>query len=295
MPEKIIFALSFYGKKADDHQINFYDVVQALSGFQRSLALTTHLVLNDEIITHAPALNGATIEALPPEPGSWKVMAAVTVLLGGVYKLGTTPKDTPIGNLVYSAYDYVISESLGFHVDFNKSLGQQYDELKTSHPFIPKLEQNRLDSLVEKCEVPITDIHRPIVSKKTASTALITMEVGSEIRKVGHQFNLSTFEYIYQTKRSKDTVSVRGRISSYNSNTFKGRVYLPDYGRPVPFELMESAKDHTSIALITGSLTINALRGVSDKEVGYVQFLVYLHTSKSGALKSVDITQVSAS
>jgi hypothetical protein len=51
--------LRFRGQTSDQHAIDLYDVSQALIGFERSLALTTHLILNDEIITQAPALKGA--------------------------------------------------------------------------------------------------------------------------------------------------------------------------------------------------------------------------------------------
>jgi len=87
---------SFSGSRADQNEIDFYDVSQALVGFERSLALTTHLILNGKIITHAPALKGAEIFALPPAEGSWKLSAAILVAATGVYHLGTAPKDTPI-------------------------------------------------------------------------------------------------------------------------------------------------------------------------------------------------------
>lgn len=71
------FTLSYEGEEADDHAIDFYDVSQALVGFERSLALTTHLVINGTIITQAPALHGARIIAIPAETGSWKQTAVV--------------------------------------------------------------------------------------------------------------------------------------------------------------------------------------------------------------------------
>ena len=52
-------SLSYSGLLADRSEIDFYDVSQALVGFQLSLALTTHLILNDEIIVQAPSLKGA--------------------------------------------------------------------------------------------------------------------------------------------------------------------------------------------------------------------------------------------
>ena len=127
----LAFTLSYSGAMADEQAIEFYDVALALIGFQRSIALTTHLVLNNEVITQAPTLRGANVIALPVEEGSWKIKAAVVGgFLAGAYQLGTAPKDTPIGHLVRSAYDYVISETLGFHLDYNKTLGQQYEDLE---------------------------------------------------------------------------------------------------------------------------------------------------------------------
>lgn len=65
--------LTYTGRAANRNEIDLYDVGQALVGFQRSLALTTHLVLNDEIITQAPALKGAQIIALPAEEGNSRI------------------------------------------------------------------------------------------------------------------------------------------------------------------------------------------------------------------------------
>ena len=67
MKSDVHFTFSFTGNESDKHVIDFYDVSQALIGFQRSIALTTHLVLNDEIITQSPFLKGAKIYAFPPE------------------------------------------------------------------------------------------------------------------------------------------------------------------------------------------------------------------------------------
>ena len=71
------FELSYKGNDSDDHEIDMYDVSQALIGFQRSLAITTHLVLNGNVITQAPSLKGAKIYTFPAEEGSWKIHAGI--------------------------------------------------------------------------------------------------------------------------------------------------------------------------------------------------------------------------
>lgn len=286
------FILTFTGELADQHELDFYDAAEALIGFQRSLALTTHLILNDQIITHAPALKGASILALAPQSGSWKILASVSVAATAMYQLGTAPKDTPIGNLVYSAYDYVIAQTLGFHVDYNQSLGQQYEKLKREKIEVPQLKESRFDALTEKCETAIKNIHRPIVGQETATTAIITARIGNHLMAVGHPLTRVTYEHIAYTERSNEIETILGRVTSYNSNTFKGRVFLPIYGRPVPFELLESARSHESVALVTESLSANALNA-SDRNIGYLYFDAFLRMSRSKTLKGLDVTGVS--
>jgi hypothetical protein len=279
--------LSYTGDRADKNEIDFYDVAQALIGFQRSLALTTHLILNDEIITQAPSLKNAEILAIPPEPGSWKLVAAIAV---SVYYLGTAPKETPVGHLISSAYDYVVAETLGFHVDYNKTLGQQYEELKSKENQIKPLPQSRFDSLTEKCEVAIRDMHRPIAKSHTATEAIISSKVGTFERQLGSPLNLETYEYVAHTDRSSDSFEFVGRVSSYNINTFRGRIYVADEGRPVSFELGENARNLPSILAVTTSLRANVQREARDSAT--IQFNAFRNTSRSGRLKSLLITEI---
>lgn len=112
-------SLSYEGGLADNNVLDMYDAARGLAGFHRSLALTTHLLLNGEIITQAPSLKGAQIIATTPEEGSWKVTA---VVLAGIWAVTSASKDTVPGHILFSAYDYVIRSTLGFPVDFDKTL-----------------------------------------------------------------------------------------------------------------------------------------------------------------------------
>jgi hypothetical protein len=281
-----LITLSYTGGLTNSNEIEFYDIAHALIGFQRSLALTTHLVLNDEVIIQAPALKGATILAKIPEDGSWKFTAAVMVT---IYTLGTAPKDTPIGHLISSAYDYVVSEALGFHVDYDKTLGQQYNELHGNGD-IKVLPQHRFDSVVEKCEPAIKDMHRPISASETATQAKIRSSVDGVIHTFQHPLTLQTYEYLAYTERTDRLFTLRGRVSSYNSNTFKGRMYLATEGRPIPFELDPSARGSQSVATIIESLRLNAQR--QHDRVGEIEFKAFRNLARSGRLKSLYVTEV---
>ena len=113
MAHLINLTFSYSGEDAENHQLDFYDTAQALIGFERSLALTTHLVLNGKIITQAPSLRGAKIFVIPPAAGSWEIVAGIFTAGTGtaLYKLATAPRDTPLGHFVSSIYEYVIQRT----------------------------------------------------------------------------------------------------------------------------------------------------------------------------------------
>jgi hypothetical protein len=289
MDASINFSLSFEGSESDEHRIDFYDVSQALIGFQRSLALTSHLVINGQIITQSPSLKGARIYVKPPEDGSWKVTA---VVLAGTYAVATAPMDTPLGHVIHSAYDYVVSESLGYHVDYDKSLLELHEEHAEQNLDTPKIEQHQLDSLIEKCSTAIKEIHRPIFQTESATSAVIESTMSGQKRKIGGTLDLSTYEYIHEEFVSDLPVIVSGRVSSYNSNTFKGRIYVASEGRPVAFQLSENCRDNQVVQLIVASLSVNAVKDYENPwSSAYCR--VFKNTSRSGHLKNYTIVEVS--
>lgn len=291
---EIQFELSYVGNDSENHEIDLYDVSQALIGFQRSLAITTHLILNDEIITQAPSLKGAQIYALPAEEGSWRIKAGILVLSTASYQVMTAPNDTPLGHLVLSAYDYVISESLGFHVDYDKSLGQLYEENRRNNIELPKVREAQLDSVIEKCSTAITEMHRPIYKTNTAETAIISSEINGKKTPLHPTLSFDTFQYIIEEHVEDDIQTIRGFVSSYNANTFKGRIYVPSEERPISFVLAEGARREPCIRLIVDSLRANALRNHDSSEATEVFCKVQRVTTKSGHLKNYKILTVSA-
>lgn len=284
--------LQYTGRDSEQSEIDLYDVSQALVGFQRSLALTTHLILNNEVITQAPSLKGARIYAHPARRGSWELTALVAITTAAIYKLGTAPKETPIGHLIRSAYDYVISETLGFHVDYEKTLGQQYEELKSHDLPSEPLSPARLDSLVEKCEVAIREMHRPISKSQTATVGKLIVSSETKPTLIGRPLTIETYEYIAYSERGSESQEIDGRISSYNINTFKGRIFARQEGRPIPFELAEGARDDHSIAAITASLSANAQNRYDEQ--GEIRFVAYENRARSGRLKGYYVVEVSS-
>jgi len=173
--EPLPIKLAYHGLLSDEHQLDLYDLSQALQGLERSLALTTHLILNDEVITQATALKGARIVCGTPKAGSFTILAGIGMVGYGAYKLGTLKKDNPLGHLVYSAYDYVVHKVTGQDLDYDKSLREVYENGKSLGTLgirLPKA--SKFDSLAEKIEPPLTKLHRPMISSGTAESGVIT-------------------------------------------------------------------------------------------------------------------------
>lgn len=290
MDDSIAFTISFAGNASDYSKIDFYDVGKALIGFQRSLALTTHLVLNGDVITQAPYLTGAEIFAQPPEQGSWKFTAVIAV---SIYSVTSAPSDSVLGHIMKSGYDYVISQSLGFHVDFDKTLGQQYEEYRQEAELIPAPRQSKFDSVIEKCESSIREMHRPIVMTETANSASLVANISGKAFPLSHSLNQVTFEYINETITEEEPIEVSGFVTSYDSNTYKGRIFIPEENRAISFELSEQAQSIDYIDEITSKLNKNAVArlrfgGPSD----FVTFIAYEKRSRAGRLKGLYVIRL---
>lgn len=278
--------LKFEGNIADNHVLEFYDAARAMAGFQRSLALTTHLVLNGEIITQAPALKNAEILISTPAPGSWEIIAAV---IGAAWIAGTADKETPLGHLLYSVYDYVISNTMGFHVDYEKSLYQSNKEELNAKKITPE----KLDSLIEKTESSISDMHRPIVASKSATEAKLFLLSRSAPAQIGPPMTSLSYDYISRTVRREEIIEHQGLVSSYNVNTFSGRIFLGSEQRPIPFELDNDARTSSNVGMIATSLRTNATARA--KSNGLISVHGQRLESSTGRLKALIVQRVEQS
>jgi len=290
MSELIELSFSFKGGSADSAMIEMYDGARAIAGFHRSLAITTHLILNGEIITQAPSLKGASIYMPAPEAGSWKTRAKIA--LGGLGALGiaagTASTDSNFGHLVASGYAYVTNEALGFEADYEGTLQEQIREHNERTG--GKLDVSRFDGVVEKVEQSITDMHRPIVKSGSAETGVVQNESPDENDYEFPVFNRSTYDYISETYESAAPQTCLAKISSYNVNTHSGRAYIDEIGnRTIQFKLSPQCQNVLSVSAITKSLSLTA---GSTGDLSHVYLTFLSNTSSTGRIKSVFVLDV---
>lgn len=279
------FELTFDGGVASEGLLEFYDAAQALAGFQRSLALTAHLALHGEIITQAPFARGFDIYILPIEEGSWKARAKL--ILGTAFLVGSVGKDSPVGHVITSVYSAALSSTMGFEVDYDKTLQDLYFESKSKKQVTPE----KIDSLCEKIEKSVADMHRPIVKSNSAYFAKVE-RCDHTRQDVGPIFSPITYEYVKSTILDNEDNEIIGYISSYNINTFQGRVYALDEGRPIPFEIDASIRSKATTGLLTRSQHINGQNPFSDD--AKLKMICRKLLSASGRVKKYIVSSVSA-
>lgn len=262
--------LSYTGGTTDNHFIDLYDLSRSLEGLHRSLALTTHYLLNDEIITHAPALKNAHIYAFPAEPGSFKQKIQLVASSAAVTALLLSPSNTFVGHVMYSAYDFVVKTTLGFHVDINEPLYKTYlkhENLKREiHP-------SKLESIADKCDNSLKEMHRPIYRTKAAiSLNIEPTSLPSDAPSIA--LSGATYDSLRKTQLSTDAEMYTGRVSLYSANTRKGRIYVEEEQRTIPFHIQKGTYVH--VPVLSESLDIYTKlhdSGATASKMGYFKFM----------------------
>lgn len=280
--------LVFRGKDADDSRLQFYDAAHALVGMERTISLTNHLLINGEVLSQSPSVSGFHTYLLPPEEGSWK--AGIGIFFGAMLTVGVASKDSALGYLAVSALDYVLQQALGFEVDFNETLGPQIREAWENQIISQTHDEGRFDSLIEKVEPALRQCHRPIVFSESAKNGQIAWRCGRRQGTLDGFFDTRTYEYISKTIRKENLQDISGIVSSYNVNTFKGRLYVKRAQRTIPFELSQEARNPVSIQSIVGSLYEN-----SSKTRLFSEEIIlrgFRNESVNGRLKSLFVVDV---
>ncbi|MGA1939442.1 hypothetical protein [Arcobacter sp. YIC-310] len=286
MSEVLTLEVSFNGALTNEHKIDLYDVSRSMMGFHRSLAITTHLLINENIITRSTSLKNAYIYTLPHESGSWKMK--IIVGIGGAIGAGLiAPQNSALGHLVFSAYDYIVSESLGFHVDYNKTLGKLYSENKFQN--IPIIQQHQLDMVIDKCTNSIKDMHRPIYKTESANNTIIKGFINDNKIDFTSELNIDTFNYLNEEVLLEDIRSITGVIVSFSATNYSGKIEIPEIDRPINFKLDKEIKLDANFEKLISSLKNKALK---NKKVENVTMDVQVIQTKKGKIKTYIVKKI---
>ena len=116
-------------------------------------------------------------------------------------------------------------------------------------------------------------------------------EALSEYDELGREAFLDKYGFGFSAPLATPRCATRtgsiGVVSSYNINTYKGRIYSFAEKRPIPFELMSEARDRRTVGLITNSQHLNGQN--RDDPNAVISLSAYKLVSSTGSLKRLHV------
>lgn len=207
--------LKYRGGVADESVLSLYDGTTSLQGFAQSLQIVTHAFLNDEVVSRATALKGASLMFRPPRAGS--VVFEVIALIER-YPVTSTAAVT-LGAPVY--YDFL-------KLAYRKACGLFEQEPDT--PYVRNLVDKQepfFDELAENLEGSLQRAHRPVGDTVSG----VTLE---RPRSVLLGFDEETKDWVNTSEENPISEIMTGNMTRFNSVTRNGRVFVDQLGRIVP-------------------------------------------------------------
>ncbi|WP_343619159.1 hypothetical protein [Ralstonia sp.] len=225
------FGLRFTFEKgiADENRLGLYDASVSLNGIARSLAITTHALVNGEIRTHGESAHGAKFFLLPSRKGSFIVDAAIWI--GAAIGSG----------VVYDFIKYGFQEAAG--------IGDDAEERSRA---LQKRIEPTIGELPATLESALSDVHRPIRQDNE-----MTIKVTRPRGEVLITFDSSTASYLEPHVAVVDEPIV-GNVTRYNTLSKWGKFYDRKQGRVISFFLQPTVSEYER-SLITWSLHENNL------------------------------------
>ncbi|WP_300425368.1 hypothetical protein [uncultured Hyphomonas sp.] len=271
MPKSKSFALDyrivFEGGDADRNMLEAYPAAHTLEGLTWALSLTLHFGVTGELRGRGDLSSSAKIFVLPARRGSFindlniliqeNPFLVVTV---GAYAMNTV---TPYIN---GLIKFTFSKALGLDSSFPPGAKRS----------LRKLDDEKLDKLVERIEPPLTRAHAVIgktanfVSFKSKRTELATLDA-------------HTKAYL-EAKRSDTFEVIDTNITSFNLLTGNGRLYDPEAETTAAFTLS------TTPAKGTKNILIQSMEQYSLGRQGQIRIVVQRVETVEHRLKKFIIT-----
>lgn len=198
-------------------QVDLYDGAKTIFGLGRALQIAAHFLVNQEVIFQAPSARGVRLYLVPARRGSFDQLIQLVIEHKEIILV--TAATTLTTEVVRDFLGYVIRKSCGLVAHASTYVVRE----------ISKQMQADLEALEEAMLGPLVDAHRAI-EKGSARTRLKLG--GDQI-----EFDDRTYANVRDRILSPHKKTLAASVSSYNINSFKGRLYNPELGRTIPFKM----------------------------------------------------------
>lgn len=247
--------------------LDAYEAGRALLGISRTLSISAHFFVNEEVITQSTALKHAGVFVRPFEKASFGFPFDVWL-----------PTMNDVGNGVVGTAFWEMGKYI-----WNKAIGRKGKiESDLAKEKIDRL-GGATDAVAAKIETSLKDATRPLIEGAGASTAFIIAGNNNTIVNIDRDAK----EYLDANIIDKQTSSFVGTVPRFDVNTGSGGMFVFSEGRVISFKPEGSAFSRADNIYLSSSL-----RAWAAKKVSEVEFEGRAVRTLDGSIKMILVTKI---
>lgn len=231
---KLNFSIRYHDGAAKFHGLNMYYGADSFGAMAEAVALTTHAIVNNEILTQTPSTKGFSLDFKESHEGSFVQKFAL--------EFTSSDAISVISYLTVNGF----MELLNFHLSAPLGVNSRITSDAAKRWFRSYMEDS--EELLERLARPLERIHHPVSGQGYQVTL-------SKSRTPIMQFNETTLDYLSGREISEKTEELTVAVSRFNARTGTGRFIEAEDADSISFSPLKAGLPQRGKRLLASSLS----------------------------------------
>lgn len=262
----ITFNIKFDSGAANYDGLNFYYGSDALGGFAEALSITTHAIVNNNVVKQTPAVKGFKLDFKESHTGSY------------VQKISLEFTDEEAVRVINHLRPAGFIELLTFHLAEPLGLKPKIESLVAKRWFRSSMDDS--EALLERLKRPLERIHHPVYGQGYQVTLY-----KSRTPMLG--FNERTHDYLTGSEISGNLEVIEAAVSRFNARTLTGRIIEEEDSDSISFSPLKAGFLRPAKLLL-----VNSLKDLTEDKFTKVGLEVRRVLSRDGRTKHLIVQSV---
>lgn len=230
---KVTFVIRYHDGAAKFHGLNMYYGADSFGGMAEAVALTTHAIVNNEMLTQTPSTKGFSLDFKESHEGSY------------IQKFVLEFTDADAIKVVEHLRIEGFMELMTFHLASPLGLKPKIESDAAKRWFRSYMDDS--ESLLERLSRPLTRIHHPVSGQGYQVTLI-------KSRTAFLSFNERTLDYLSGSEISANVEELEMAVSRFNARTGTGRFIEGEQSDSISFSPMKAGLSKKARSLLANSL-----------------------------------------